>query len=185
MTKALRPRFCADVMLGSLAKWLRILGFDVFYSNSIDDENLLRISRAEGRTLLTRDTGLAKRAKAAAGLVFVEGDHLQEQLASVNAKVPLRCDPALYFSRCPVCNALLIDAPREEMEGRVPTFVFNTTKAFKVCPGCDRVYWRGSHLVKAMQRLQNVLDQAQIPASKRRSAPSCRKQNGSSAAKSP
>ena len=50
--------FVADCMLGRLAKWLRILGFDVLYFPKAEDPALVEIARREGRVLLTRDTGL-------------------------------------------------------------------------------------------------------------------------------
>src|SRR5947199_7957588 len=50
------PRFVADVMLGRLAKWLRIAGFDVLYSNRFADDELVSLSLRERRILLSRDT---------------------------------------------------------------------------------------------------------------------------------
>ena len=35
-------RFFADVMLGTLARWLRILGYDTSYENFIDDDELIQ-----------------------------------------------------------------------------------------------------------------------------------------------
>src|SRR5208283_689191 len=55
------PRFVADVMLGSLARWLRILGFDTIYFRVIDDNELIKIALQQERILLTRDTGIARR----------------------------------------------------------------------------------------------------------------------------
>jgi hypothetical protein len=43
------PRFVADVMLGKLAKWLRIAGYDVLYSNRYTDDELISVSRNENR----------------------------------------------------------------------------------------------------------------------------------------
>ncbi|MGH9340582.1 MAG: Mut7-C RNAse domain-containing protein, partial [Acidobacteriota bacterium] len=43
------PRFLADVMLGSLAKWLRILGYDTVYNNRIQDDEIIARSLAEQR----------------------------------------------------------------------------------------------------------------------------------------
>ena len=54
-------KFIVNGMLGRLAKWLRILGYDTTYSPHLDDDQLVRQARAEGRLLLTRDTGLARR----------------------------------------------------------------------------------------------------------------------------
>lgn len=54
-------RFIADVMLGSLARWLRILGYDTLYFRAIDDNELIKMARQQERILLTRDTGIARR----------------------------------------------------------------------------------------------------------------------------
>ena len=54
-------KFMADVMLGRLAKWLRILGYDTAYIRNIRDTELIRLSLAEFRMILTRDTRLIKK----------------------------------------------------------------------------------------------------------------------------
>jgi uncharacterized protein with PIN domain len=54
-------RFVADTMLGRLAKWLRILGYDTVYPGQETDQRLARIAAEEGRVLLTRDVDLASR----------------------------------------------------------------------------------------------------------------------------
>src|SRR3990170_1884649 len=48
-------RFAADAMLGRLARWLRLLGFDCAYDVATTDEGIARLAMSEGRTLLTRD----------------------------------------------------------------------------------------------------------------------------------
>ena len=74
-------KFVVDHMLGRLAKWLRILGYDTVYSPSLDDPDLVRISQAEGRLLLTRDTGIARRKGIEC--LLIDSDRLEEQLAQV------------------------------------------------------------------------------------------------------
>ena len=55
-------RLLADGMLGTLAKWLRLLGYDTAYDNVAADPELARRARSEGRVLLTRDRELSKRS---------------------------------------------------------------------------------------------------------------------------
>jgi uncharacterized protein with PIN domain len=142
-------RFVVDGMLGSLARWLRILGYDTDYANQRDDAELVRIARAENRVLLTRDRELAGRRGVQA--LLVESQSLDDQLAQVTVAFPL---PAgTQPGRCPVCNSALIQVAPEEVADRVPVYVLKRHRHFQQCPGCDRVYWRGSHWRNMQARL--------------------------------
>jgi uncharacterized protein with PIN domain len=59
-----KPLFIADVMLGSLARWLRILGYDVVYDSRLDDAALVERAVKEKRVILTRDRRLVERKGA-------------------------------------------------------------------------------------------------------------------------
>ncbi|PJB21075.1 MAG: hypothetical protein CO114_07255, partial [Euryarchaeota archaeon CG_4_9_14_3_um_filter_38_12] len=52
-------KFVADIMLGRLARWMRLLGFDVLYPDTSDDKELLKF--ADERIILTRDKELGKK----------------------------------------------------------------------------------------------------------------------------
>jgi uncharacterized protein with PIN domain len=136
-----RSRFVADAMLGTLAKWLRILGFDTLFDPEWDDDQLVRLARAEGRVLLSRDTDLARRRGLQ--VLLIESQDLEEQLQQVFRDLHLKPDRA--FSRCPVCNEPLEPMDLEAARDQVPAYVARTQDAFKTCPTCHRVYWRGTH----------------------------------------
>jgi uncharacterized protein with PIN domain len=146
--------FLVDSMLGTLAKWLRILGYDTTYYAKVDDNQLVRLARAEGRILLTRDMGLVQRRGLVA--LFIASESLDEQLAQVVQTLGLRTDNA--FSRCPVCNTLLEDVPKYEAWGLVPPFVFQRQEAFKLCPECNQFYWRGTHWQNMLQQLEQLTE---------------------------
>jgi uncharacterized protein with PIN domain len=57
-------KFIADVMLGKLAKRMRLLGFDVLYDPAYEDNEVLRLALDHDRVILTRDAGLASRPLA-------------------------------------------------------------------------------------------------------------------------
>jgi hypothetical protein len=139
--RATERRFVADAMLGRLAKWLRILGYDTLYDASWDDPYLVRIARAEDRLLLTRDVGLARRKGVC--VYVVQSERLEEQLAQLHRD--LFVGAAAPFSRCPVCNTPLEAVNKDQAWGQVPPYIFVTQEAFQLCPSCDRFYWRGSH----------------------------------------
>ena len=65
-------KFFADAMLGTLARWMRTLGYDVLYDSDIDDAVLLLKAAQDGRVVLTRDTLLMKRRMAKGRAVFIE-----------------------------------------------------------------------------------------------------------------
>ncbi len=147
-----QPRFVVDGMLGSLARWLRILGYDTDYANQRDDAELVRIARAEDRILLTRDRELAARRGVRA--LLVESQVLDEQLAQVRAAFPPTAGPA--SARCPVCNTALVRATREEVADRVPAYVLKRHRRFRRCPGCQRIYWPGSHWRNMQAKLRRM-----------------------------
>jgi uncharacterized protein with PIN domain len=134
-------RFVADAMLGTLAKWLRILGYDTIYDTDLDDNQLVRLARADGRVLLTRDRELARRRGVRALLVVSED--LDDQVRQVLDELEL--EAGRTFSRCPVCNEILQALDPDAARERVPPYVAQTRRTFKSCPACRRVYWRGTH----------------------------------------
>lgn len=128
-------------MLGTLARWLRILGYDTIFDPALDDHQLARLALAQDRVLLTRDRALAE--KRGVRTLLIGSEQLDDQIRQVLADLQL--EPEQSFSRCPVCNALLESIDREAAQNRVPAYVARTHTSFKHCPGCGRVYWRGSH----------------------------------------
>jgi uncharacterized protein with PIN domain len=145
-------KFLADAMLGRLAKWLRILGYDTAYFSQIEDSDLVRIARAEGRMLLTRDRELTRRK----GLkcLFIESDSFEEQMGQLSRDLDLTVDGSA--SRCARCNTVLRSVDKEEVKERIPPYILRRHTHFSLCPQCDKVYWRGTHWQRMQQRLEDV-----------------------------
>ena len=143
-------RFIADVMVGKLARWLRVLGIDVAYSNTCEDDEIIRIAEAEDRVILTRDRGLAAR-RTTARCLFIESDHYKEQVRQVIDAFGLRDFDR--FSRCLECNTALQAVDKETVFEKVPPYVYLTQTRFAICPGCKRVYWRGTHSDQMLKRI--------------------------------
>lgn len=140
-------------MLGTLAKWLRILGYDTEFDPDSDDHQLVRLARAEGRVLLTRDRELARRPGVR--VLLIASEHLAAQLNQVLTDLGL--EPDRSFSRCPVCNELLAEIDRETARSRVPAYVARTHETFRSCPACQRIYWRGTHWQQMDEQLAQML----------------------------
>ena len=149
-------KFFADVMLGTLARWLRILGYDTSYENSIDDDELIMRCMNEGRVALTRDRRLARR-RLLEKCLFIEGDALSDQIAEVLKFTQDSVSPGLILSRCLECNERIERVRRAEIESEVAPYVFQNHNEFSRCPKCSRVYWAGTHREKILERLQRLV----------------------------
>jgi uncharacterized protein with PIN domain len=155
------PRFAADVMLGRLAKWLRIAGFDVLYSNRFTDDELVSLSSSEGRILLSRDTRLLIR-RAVRLFIFLESEDIVEQIRQIFRITGTTALNAL-LTRCLACNEVLSEIARHEARDRVPPFVFQTQEKFKVCPQCRKIYWAGTHRQSILRILEKLVCAPRIP----------------------
>ena len=146
-------KFAADCMLGTLAKWLMILGHDVAYFPRIEDRDLVELAVRQRRTILTRDRRLVQR-RAARDHILIASQVLEEQIRQVLAerRLPIRRDT--LFRRCVRCNRRTRPVPRRSVRGRVPPYVYRTRRRFARCPGCARIYWRATHVSRMLQALR-------------------------------
>jgi uncharacterized protein with PIN domain len=137
-------RFAADCNLGTLAKWLRILGFDTIYERGIADPDFIRRAAGEGRIVLTRKRRFARQSFEGR-LVVVKADHVRLQLGEVLEALSLEPDPLKRMTRCLGCNTVLEKIPKAAVEGRVPVYVYVKCNRFNRCPECGKIYWPGTH----------------------------------------
>jgi uncharacterized protein with PIN domain len=149
-------KLLADAMLGRLARWLRILGYDTAYLADTDDFAVLRLARAEERLILTRDHDLAERRGARTLLIASES--LEDQLRQVWATVGPPFDAAA--PRCPVCNQPLTEAAAEVVAKRLPAYVQRTHESFSQCNTCERIYWKGTHWQRMEGLIRELRDEA-------------------------
>lgn len=139
-------------MLGRLATWLRLLGYDTLYFADASDAELARRARVEQRVLLTRDVELTRRRGVRA--ILIESEQVEEQVRQVFHMLHLTAREA--FSRCAVCNCVLEDISKDDARGKVPPYVFHTQDRFRQCPQCARVYWRGTHWARIVGHIEDL-----------------------------
>lgn len=137
------PKFILDVHLGTLAKYMRILGFNIYYKNNLSDEDIVKISGEEKRTILTRDTGILKRSEVTHGS-YVRNTNPEKQLKEVIKRFHLEKE-IREFSRCLLCNEVLSKIEKEKIENRLPPKVKAIHHEFYFCKSCDKIYWKGTH----------------------------------------
>jgi uncharacterized protein len=144
------PGLLVDAMLGRLARRLRLLGYDAAYWRDGSDAALVKRARAEGRLIVTRDHQLAGRRGVRA--LLIASETLEEQVTQIREALG---SPLLPLTRCSECNGELADLPRELAQGLVPTYVWHTQAAFRRCPDCGRIYWKGTHWPGMRARLES------------------------------
>ncbi len=154
------PQFVLDGHLGRLAAYLRLAGFDTLYRRDAEDDGLARLA-ADGRILLTRDIGLLKRSAVVRG-AFVRSDRPADQLVETFRRFDL-ATAVRPFARCLRCNRLLEPVEREAVRDLVPTRVYREQAAFRRCPQCGGLFWRGSHVARMARLLERTLRAAAGP----------------------
>jgi uncharacterized protein len=158
-------RFVVDGMLGGLARWLRMLGYETEYDPPMNDNTLLQHSMSQGTILLTLDQELQDRAKKKGiSSVLVLGKSEKERLAHLANifHIPLEVDMAT--TRCPVCGAPLNEIDKEEASRLVPPASVKLYDRFWKCSNsnCSKAYWMGSH----WKRIRETLEEAKKPTSR-------------------
>lgn len=148
-------KFLVDQMLGTLAKWLRLFGFDTYFAKQeVEDDVLLLVAKGEQRTLVTRDKELYHRAiKKEIPVIFTSSTSLTDQLIQIFSNYPNAVDENTILNRCSVCNTILHEVKKERIESHVPSKVFQNHHHFWQCPTCNRIYWKGTHYKKILQTI--------------------------------
>lgn len=145
-------KFICDVMLGKLAKYLRLLGFDAVYAPG--PTSLERHAQNSGdRLFLTRRRGTTGFSTT----FHLTSEKTREQLMEMRDLIRSAIEPGKVSNRCIRCNVELIEVEKLEIESRVPEFVFHNYVRFKTCPSCKRIYWEGSHAKGMESLIQEIL----------------------------
>ena len=150
-------RFVLDVHLGTLARRLRLLGFDSWYRTDTDDAELARIAVDEQRILLTRDRELLMRRVIRHGYC-PRSDDPDEQALEVVRRYGL-AERRAPLSRCVRCNGELADVHKAEVAAQLPPRTRRAFDTFARCRDCGQLYWPGSHVEAVNGFLERVADQ--------------------------
>lgn len=148
------PKFIVTQELGRLARWLRILGFDSIFFDREKKKDLVIESLREDRIILTRETKLSRFSGVR--MVHIESDFVEEQLTQVIKKLRLKVDKKNIFTRCVECNGPIVKTKKEDLESKVPPYVYKTQEEFIKCPNCNKIYWKGTHFDLANRFLSKV-----------------------------
>lgn len=135
--------FILDVHLGSLARYIRMLGFDCLYRNDFSDPEIINVAEKENRSILTRDLGILLHRRVNQGY-FVRATNPKLQIIEIINKYNLKLQFA-PFTRCMKCNGLLFCIDKSKIEDEVPEAVWQLQEDFYQCNNCHKIYWPGTH----------------------------------------
>lgn len=148
-------------MLGTIAKKMRILGFDSKYSAAIDDEDLILLAKKESRTIITKDHQVADNAKKHDILTVDITTHTEKaQLIEIAKKIGFKkyeFNPS--SARCPMCNGILHGTEKHQIIDKVPIKIAQNVKEFWVCESCKHIYWEGTHIRNLKKLIAEINDQ--------------------------
>ena len=152
----MKYHFAVDRSLGSLAKWLRIIGFDTVYEADVSAREFIHLLD-EGRVLITRTRRIHK-ALSNRPHVFIDFNSLQDQIKQIVGQLDIKPTDIRPFSRCIHCNLLTDPIVREDVYGLVPDYIWETHDRFNSCRQCNRIYWPGSHAERSMDRIEQIFE---------------------------
>lgn len=139
-------RFILDVHLGKLAKYLRLFGFDSVLDKDLDDKGIIEKALQEKRIILTRDKLLLRNK------LVTHGYWIRSTVPQLQAKEVVRrfhlAGIMKPLSRCLECNTFIEPVEKEEIIDRIPQKTRMYYNDFRICRGCNRIYWEGSHYEK-------------------------------------
>ena len=147
--------FVCDVMLGKLARYLRMLGLDAPYMRQ--GESLEKHLPEDSTRFVFFTKRRAKTERP--GFVLVCSDDPHVQLVEIRSRIEPYIDRTALMTRCIECNARLIEMDRQDAEPLVPEYIYHHHDAFRVCPSCRKVYWEGSHTDDMHSWLEGFLEQ--------------------------
>lgn len=150
-----KPKFILDVHLGTLAKYMRMLGFDSLYKNNFSDDEIVKISLREKRTILTKDRGILKRTEVTHGY-WLRSVKAENQIAEVIERFDLK-KQIKELSRCLICNSQLNNIAKEKISDRLPPKVRKFQNKFYYCKECSKIYWKGSHYTNMLTVIEKLI----------------------------
>jgi uncharacterized protein len=83
-------------------------------------------------------------------------DDPKEQMRKVITEMKL--DRKREFTLCLECNVPLVPRSKDEVRDLVPPYVFKTQSQYYRCPGCSRIYWRGTHWEHMNRELKMLME---------------------------
>jgi len=155
-----RNKFIADINLGDIVKYMRVLGFDLYYDPLLSIREIIELSKRENRIILTKSRKLLKFKEVSHG-IFIRPGTTPEQIRRILDYLDIQ-DNIKPFSRCLRCNTVLNVVPKENILDRIPPRTKKFCDEYVQCPSCNKIYWKGTHFIHMKKIVRQILDQAEF-----------------------
>lgn len=152
-----RNKFIADINLGNIVKYMRVLGLDLYYDPLLSTREIIEISKRENRVILTKSRKLLKFKDVSHG-IFIRPGTTTEQIRRIIYYLDIK-DKIKPFSRCLRCNTLLDIVLKEKILDRIPSKTKEFCDEYVQCQSCDKIYWKGTHFINMKKAVRQILDQ--------------------------
>lgn len=149
-------------MLGTLAKKLRLMGFDSEYFPDKPDDELVKIIQRENRILITKDEEFSNKAKKLGlEIIFVMGNDELEHFLTIKKKLKIESFSIKGdIARCTLCNGKLISVEKNQIINKIPKNIKENENSFWKCTSCKQIYWEGTHIIH-LQNFVRILNDSQ------------------------
>lgn len=168
MGKTIRKSVTCDAMLGKLARWLRLSGYQTYYNSREDDTALLDMCIRSKTILLTRDRELERKArKLSLDVILIKSNGIENQLLQlVRNGFEIKKEPSEAL--CPMCGSEVRETEEKEISS-LPQKIRLVDKKIYICSKCGKIYWEGSHWKKIRERVEKIEYKLQNSRGKRSS----------------
>ncbi len=150
-----QSRFVADIHMDDVVKYMRALGLDVSCDHRLSPRDIIRISKEETRTILTKSRKLLKHKDVTHG-IFIRPGRVVKQVREIIDFLSLGKD-IKPFSRCLVCNDPLVNVSKVDVLNRIPPKARALHDEYARCRACDRIYWKGTHFHQIKRVVDEIL----------------------------
>jgi uncharacterized protein with PIN domain len=154
-----RNKFIADINLGNIVKYMRVLGLDLFYDSLLSTREIIEISKRENRVILTKNRKLLKFKDVSHG-IFIRPGTTTEQIRRIIDYLDIK-DNIKPFSRCLRCNTILKSVQKEKILDRIPPKTKEFCDEYVQCQFCDKIYWKGTHFINMQKVVRQILNQTE------------------------
>lgn len=151
-----RNKFIADINLGDIVKYMRVLGLDLYYDPLLSTREIIEISKRENRVILTKSRKLLKFKDVSHG-IFIRPGTTTEQIRRIIDFLDIK-DKIKPFSRCLRCNTLLNIVLKEKIIDRIPPKTKEFCNEYVQCRSCNKIYWKGTHFIDMEKVVRQILD---------------------------